>query len=116
MRRKLEATVVYLALVACLCFATTVQAAQSAQNANSFYVGGFGGLTVMPDVSLSQAGVFSGDLETDAGYNIGGVIGYKSAVGLRGEFELSYRQNDLDNWGGFPVVGDISALTFMGNA
>ena len=106
----------YVVLIACLCFATTAQAAQSAQNANSVYVGGFGGVTFLPDIRLSQAGFASADLESDAGFNLGAVLGYKWAMGLRAEGEISYRQNDLDNLGGFPVIGDLSALAFMGNA
>jgi opacity protein-like surface antigen len=105
----------YVVLIACLCFATIAQAAQSAQNANSFYVGGFGGVTFLPDIRLSQAGFGSGDLESDAGFNLGAVMGYKWVMGFRAEGEISYRQNDLDNLDGVPVIGDLSALAFMGN-
>lgn len=104
----------YLVIVACLCFATTSQAAQSAQNANSFYGGAFGGFTFQPDLDLSAGGL-TFNLETDPGFNFGAVLGYKMAFGLRVEGEISYRQNDLDNLAGFPLNGDISALTFMGN-
>lgn len=106
----------YIVLIACLCFATTAQAAQSAQNANSVYVGGFGGITFLQDIRLTQPGVGSGDLESDAGFNLGAVMGYKWAMGLRAEGEISFRQNDLDNVDGTPVIGDLSALAFMGNA
>jgi len=105
----------YLAIIVCLCWATAAHAMQSAQNANSFYGGAFGGLTILPDLTLSQSGFGSADLETDAGFVFGGVIGYKWAFGLRAEGEISYRENDMDNIGGVPVSGDLSSLTFMAN-
>lgn len=106
----------YLVIVACLCFATTSHAAQSAQNANSVYGGVFGGLTILPDITLSAPGFLPSTVEMDAGYNLGGVIGYKWAMGLRAEGEISYRQNDIDNVDGIATSGDVSSLTFMGNA
>lgn len=108
----------YIALIICLCFAATAQAAQNAQNADSFYGGLFGGFTVLPDLDISQGAAF-GELETDAGFNFGAVIGHKWAMGLRAEGEISYRQNDMDKvsgpFGGL-VTGDLSAFAFMGNA
>ena len=80
----------YFALIVCLCFATTAQAAQSAQNANSLYSGLSGGITLLPDITLSVPGT-SVDVETEAGFNLGAVIGYKWAMGLRAEGEISYR-------------------------
>lgn len=105
----------YVVLIVGLCFAATAQAAQSAQNANSIYAGLFGGFTFVPDVTLSQGGA-SSNLELDPGFNFGAVVGYKWAIGLRAEGEISYRQNDTDNESGIPVSGDMSALAFMGNA
>lgn len=93
---------------------SAANALTSARNADSFYAGVFGGISVLPDLTLSQGGV-SADLETDVGFNLGAVAGYKWAFGLRAEGEVSYRQNDLNNIVGISVVGDISALAFMGN-
>jgi outer membrane immunogenic protein len=112
---KLDSAVRYLALISCLCFATTAQAAQSAQNANSIYGGIFGGFTFQPDLKLSGGGL-SGDMETDSGFAFGGVLGHKWAFGLRAEGEISFRQNDLDNINGASVNGDTSAFSVMGNA
>jgi len=105
----------YFVLITCLCFATIAQAAQSAKNANSIYAGVSGGISLVPDITATQAGV-SSELETDAGFRFGGVIGYKWAFGLRGEGEISYVQNNNDQLDGIPVDGDISGFAFMANA
>lgn len=105
----------YIVLLACLCLATGAYAAQNARNANSIYAGVSGGVTVLPDIHVSGGGILGArDLETDAGFNVGGVVGFKLAFGLRAEAEISYRQNDLQFT--FGREGDLSTLTFMGNA
>jgi opacity protein-like surface antigen len=98
-----------------MCLAPAAQAATSAQNANSIYAGVLGGVTLVPDIAIKQLGT-SQDLEMDAGFNFGGVIGYKWAFGLRAEGEISYRRNDNDKFAGVPIDGNVNALTFMGNA
>jgi len=115
MIEKLPSRIRYFTLILCVSFATPIQAAQDAQDANSYYGGVFGGLTLVPDLASTRLGT-SGDLETDAGFNVGGVFGYKWAFGLRTEGEISYRQNDADKLFGSPADGDINAIAFMGNA
>lgn len=104
----------HIAIVGCMCLAPAAQAATSAQNANSIYAGVFGGVTLVPDIDVtSPAG--TSKLESDVGFGFGGVAGYKWAIGLRAEAEISYRQNGSDKLDGVGVGGDASALGFMGN-
>ncbi len=68
------------------------------------------------------------DTELDAGYGIGGAIGYDFGpvadehVGFRIEGEITYRENDVDTHnvqalgGAQPAsTGDVSALSYMAN-
>ena len=55
----------------------------------------------------------------DPGWNVTGALGYDFGM-FRVEGEIGYRMFDLDELevqglGTFPVDGDVSALTFMGN-
>lgn len=105
-----------LLVVILILTASAVQAAQ--QNTNSSYIGGQAGLTVLPDLDITQFG-FTESLATDVGFNFGGVAGYKRPSGLRAEGELSYRQNSTDSltfFGAtFPIDGDVSSFTIMAN-
>lgn len=96
-------------------FSRPALAADAAQGP-SFYVSGFGGLTLLSDADLYQSGVGTDDYTYDAGAGFGASVGYRWPFGLRTEFELSYRINDVDTINGFSVSGvDTSALAFMVN-
>lgn len=65
-------------------------------------------------------------ISTDPGFGGGAFVGYKLPIGLRLELELTYRRNSLDELADFSefrgvdihgnLDGDISALSYMGNA
>lgn len=54
------------------------------------------------------------DLELDTGLVVSGAIG-TDLGNVRVEGELAYRQNDIDNVGGFPVTGEMTSLALMAN-
>lgn len=100
--------------------------------AQDWYVQGFAGYTFADDANF--AGVIGGApqsvfTEFDDGYNIGGSVGYRflpkgSSIGLRGEVELSFGENDADafnfsgNGPGFEpnADGDVSTTLLLANA
>lgn len=90
--------------------------AASATQGSSLYVSGFGGITFLSDADLYQSGFGSSTFAYDAGAGFGASAGYRWAMGLRAEFELSYRSNDVDTIDGVSVSGvDTSSLAYMGN-
>lgn len=54
------------------------------------------------------------DLEFDTGLFVNGFVG-KDFGSVRLEGEVAYRQNDMDNLGGLPVLGEMSSTAFMAN-
>lgn len=96
------------------------------------YVGLSGLVVVLQDSSLEDPTVptVSAELSTDTGFGIAGFAGYRFGNGFRGEIELAFRQNDLDQItlndpfgvligipvaGSAPVSGDLSSLAVMVN-
>jgi len=57
---------------------------------------------------------FFGKFDMNTGYYVGGTVGYKFDFNLRTEFELSYRSNDYDFFGG--KSGEVTSLATMVNA
>lgn len=56
-------------------------------------------------------------IDTEAGYQVFGALGYAFARSLRLEGEVAYRNNELDNFQALgPGPGDVSALSGMFNA
>lgn len=100
--------------------------AADAMQGSSFYVSGFGGITLLSESDFSQPGIGSGSFDYDAGFNIGGAVGYRWPFSLRTEVELSYRQNSIDTAtvtiagigtiSGSVSDSDVSAFAFMANA
>jgi len=74
-------------------------------------------LALNSDVSYSD-GSPTEEIEWDAGYTVGGAIGYMIEK-FRIEGEVSYQENDVDRViiGGssVPASGDVSLLTFLAN-
>lgn len=81
-------------------------------SAQGFYVGAHGGANWTLD------GEFDGvsDLTYETGFAAGGAIGYTWNFNLRTEVEATYRDNDMDEFVGIPVVGDVTSWAFMANA
>ena len=56
---------------------------------------------------------FFGKFDMQTGYYVGGTVGYKFDFNLRTEFELGYRSNDYDFFGG--KSGEVTSLSTMVN-
>ncbi len=80
-------------------------------SAQNFYAGLHGGLNFTHD------GEFAGisDLTYEPGAAVGGVFGYRLNPNVRFDAELTYRVNDLDEFVGIPVVGEVRSLAFLVN-
>lgn len=78
----------------------------------------FGGVNFMSDAELDYNSTKT-DAEFDAGYVVGGAIGHQWNNGFAGEFEISFRDNDLDKETTSGTTGDArgdySAWAFMAN-
>jgi len=76
------------------------------------------GPTFVDDSTWTRTGAPSTEFEFDAGYNVGGALGYKYKM-LRIEGEVAYRQNDIDQFkiGAITVdaPGNIGAFSAMAN-
>jgi OOP family OmpA-OmpF porin len=56
------------------------------------------------------------DIDTDPGAAVGVTFGYRTATGLRPEFEAAYRRSSIDDISGAAGSrGRLDTLTFMGN-
>ena len=62
---------------------------------HGIYMGGIIGGTYRPDTSLSSLTLVSGKIEFDAGFTIGGVVGYDFGNHFRLEGEISYHENEI---------------------
>lgn len=86
--------------------------------ASSFYFTGFGGVNWTDDFDASGSGI-NLETELDAGYVIGGGLGYRSSMGVRLEVEGAYRSNDVDsvltNGSRSKGDGDLSSWSIMFN-
>lgn len=91
---------------------TTLLAATSGANAQSFYFGVQGGLNFAHDGEFDGTGL---DLAFDTGYAFGVFAGYDMGNQIRLEGELTYRANDMDNLAGIPVIGEMTSTAFMAN-
>jgi len=88
--------------------------------AGNVYFSGSGGVNFLTDATLENE-IPSPDEEVsyDTGFNVGGAIGYDFGQ-FRTEFEIAYRQNDLDkNTVGIVSLeldGNVSATSYLFNA
>ena len=79
-----------------------------------------GGAVFVTDADATNLGGLNGTMSNDTGFLLEGAVGYSYGNGVRAEFALGYRQNDLDEFEVPPVApvsadGDFSAFTVMGN-
>jgi outer membrane autotransporter protein len=68
---------------------------------SGFYLGAGGGLNLLEDTDFGIAGPATVDNEYEAGFVLSGRAGYDTGTiwqlgGIRGELELSYRDNEID--------------------
>ncbi len=111
--------------------ATTALASPAMARDNQWYVGVDGGAMIVEDMSLDIGAIKdAANLNSDTGYDVGGVVGYDFG-GFRLESEVSYRSADAKSLsatgagipgntpgtftGAFPTGGTTSALGFMVN-
>jgi len=78
--------------------------------AQGFYAGGMLGY----GAGGGETDNSGADLELDSGPFLSGFIGMRSGA-LRIEGELAYRENDMDEFGGIPVVGEMYSTAVMAN-
>lgn len=82
-----------------VCFLLSLLFVASAPANAQFYIGGHGGANFMQDSDISGSGV-DATASFDAGYAVGGVIGYRlgvsDALSVDVEGEFAYRNNDID--------------------
>lgn len=81
------------------------------------FVGIMGGANFTNDLDVSGTGVgINRSVDTDTGYAVIPSIGYRFGNGLRSEFELGYRKNDVDSVSGSTTgSGEIKARSAMLN-
>jgi len=85
---------------------------------DTLYVGIQSGVSILADSDISISGV-PGEAEFEAGFVVGGAVGYHFFDGFRTEANLSFRQADLDEvsaaGGTLEGAGDASVLALMAN-
>jgi outer membrane protein OmpA-like peptidoglycan-associated protein len=81
------------------------------------FVGIMGGVNFTNDQDISGTGVgINRNVDTDTGWAVIPSIGYRYGNGVRTEFELGYRSNDVDSVSGSTVgAGEINAKSAMLN-
>jgi outer membrane protein OmpA-like peptidoglycan-associated protein len=81
------------------------------------FVGIMGGANFTNDLDVSGTGVgINRSVDTDTGFAVIPSIGYRFGNGLRSEFELGYRKNDVDGVSGSTTgSGEIKARSAMLN-
>jgi OmpA-OmpF porin, OOP family len=117
-----------------LALASTALASPALARDDQWYVGVDGGAMIVEDMSLDiGTAADAANLNTDTGYDFGGVVGYDFG-GFRLESEVSYREADVTEFsstaarlprgasatiispaGTYSVNGDANALSFMVN-
>ncbi|MCB2088527.1 MAG: porin family protein, partial [Sphingomonadaceae bacterium] len=119
-------------LVIGVAMASTALASPALARDGQWYVGVDGGAMIVQDLDMDiNTIVDAGRIETDTGFDFGGVVGYDFGP-VRLEAEGSYREADTDvvaitrggfpsgvaltGAGSFPAAGDANALSFMVNA
>lgn len=95
----------------------------SPAHAGGMYGKLFGGVTLggEQDIEIEVPGepVLSGEMDTDAGFVVGGALGFNLAEVFALEGEIAFRSNNVSDLSfattPFPVEGQLESLSFMGN-
>lgn len=95
----------------------------SGDETRGVYISGSAGMAYLrnSDVTSDDIPQLSGEVKSDMGFACGGALGYDFG-NIRFEGEVAYQQNDFDEGKlnltsglEFPLSGDSSSLTFLGN-
>lgn len=91
----------------------------SAQGAGHIYMEGRGGVTFLNDADNTGGGI-TVESGFDPGLSVAAAFGYADPSGFRGEIELGYGENEIDNVAGIDLSllnasGDVSVFTALGN-
>jgi OOP family OmpA-OmpF porin len=101
-----------------LAMASTALAAPALARDRSWYAEADGGVVFVKDIHYQlPTGAPAGTLDTKAGFDVGGIIGYDFGM-IRLEVEDSYRRAGVKTLNNFPgaVRGNVSAFSVMLNA
>jgi OOP family OmpA-OmpF porin len=94
----------------------SVSAAAFAQQTSGIYLGLGGGANFARDADVSGGGINT-EAQFDTGWAALGTVGYGFGNGLRLEFELGYRDNDIDSVSGVANAGgSVNVWSGMINA
>lgn len=103
-------------VVICSCFFLALPAV--CLGANGWYGSVNAGVAMATDSDLTVNGVLDVELAYDAGYTVGGALGYMME-NYRIEGEIAYQANDVESGNGIPVPPgysmEASVLTFLVN-
>lgn len=80
-----------------------------------YYVSLGGMWNILNDSDISGTGVTKTTVDFDHGWGGAIALGYRLPAGLRPEFELNYRTNDVDSLSTGTGSGDASSFAFMAN-
>jgi opacity protein-like surface antigen len=88
--------------------------------AGNVYTSLSGGVNFLNDTTQEfEIAVPDQDVSYETGFSVGGAVGYDFGK-YRTEFEIAYRQNDLNQTSigpvSFDLTGDVSAISYMFNA
>jgi outer membrane protein OmpA-like peptidoglycan-associated protein len=109
MLKRRFAFVLAFALALPFVMPTTVQAGEG------FYLGLGAGAVFPEDSDVTGTGV-NVSTEFDTGYSVIGALGYAYRNGFRSEFELGYRDVNIDSVSGVTTgSGDVDVFSFMAN-
>lgn len=104
----------FTALIACTIITTS---AHAAPNIGDLYIAGSLGAAFTSDADYTDP-TSSGSFELDTGMVFSGALGLRLTESIRAEFELSYRETDVDTLtvtgvGSGSVNGDLKTLSGM---
>jgi opacity protein-like surface antigen len=104
-------------VLAVLLLAAAPARAEVAPFLRGFYLALDGGVVGLEDADIDYGGAFSsGNIQFDAGWGVSGAAGWRVLDFYRLEFEISHRENDVNEVGpGFAADGSMTATTYMVN-
>ncbi|MEJ0025853.1 MAG: outer membrane beta-barrel protein [Rhizomicrobium sp.] len=81
-----------------------------------YYVSGEGGISLLPDLHLSDTAGGTRETGFGTGFAAGGAVGYDTGDGIRIELDSLYQHSDVARLNGAPALGHLSSTSIMANA